>query len=93
MFKSRRNTISSDEGFTVKVLGGRGGVRYTEGDRSLEINSEFSGGIRGVILYKNSIVAWESPIGRTAVSDDERDRIVKNVCRAFEFDGYASEVL
>jgi len=47
----------------------------------------------GVILYKNSIVAWESPLGKTPVSDEERDRIVRNVTRAFEFDGYASEVL
>jgi hypothetical protein len=93
MFKSRRNTISSDEGFTVKVLGGRGGVRYTEGDRSVEINSEFSGGVRGVILYKSSIVAWEGPVGTVAVGEEDRDRIIKNVCRAFEFDGYASEVL
>ncbi|HVZ89199.1 MAG TPA: hypothetical protein VHG72_19685 [Polyangia bacterium] len=93
MFKSRRNTISSDEGFTVTVLSGRGGVRYTEGDRSVEINSEFSGGLRRVILYTASIVEWESSIGRVAVNEEERDRIIENVCRAFKFDGYASEVL
>jgi hypothetical protein len=93
MFKSRRNTISSDEGFTVKILGGRGGVRYTEGDQSVEINSEFSGGTRCVILYRNSIVAWASPVGQVAVSEEERSRILRNVRRAFESDGYSSEVL
>ena len=91
MFKSWRNTISSDEGFAIKVLHGRGGLRYTEGDRSVEVDSEFLAD-RGIMLYKRSILIWESPIGNVAVSEEERDRIIRNVCRAFKFDGYTAEV-
>jgi hypothetical protein len=93
MFKSHRNTISTDEGFVVKVLSGRGGLSYTEGDRQIGIDSEFSGGMKGVILYSDSIVWWVGPEGRQVVSAVERGRIVDNIRRAFQFDGYSLEVV
>lgn len=93
MFRSWRNTITSDEGFALKVLGGRGGLRYREGNRSVDIDSEFSGGTKGVILYLDSIKWWVSPDGRQEISHAERLRIAANVERAFAADGYVLEVV
>jgi hypothetical protein len=93
MFKSRRNSISSDEGFVVKILSARGGLAYLEGERSIEIESEFTVGSKGVLLYGDSIARWRGPSGEEQVSGEDRQRIIRNISDAFQFDGYTTTIV
>lgn len=93
MFKSRRNSISSDEGFVVEVLSARGGLRYLEGKRSVVIESEFTPGSKGVLLYGDSIALWRGPNAHEPVSADDRQRIIKNISDAFQFEGYTTKIV
>jgi hypothetical protein len=40
MFKeTRKNVVESDEGFSIEVLG-RTGIKYTEGEKTMFVDSE-----------------------------------------------------
>jgi hypothetical protein len=91
-FKSRRNRIVSDDGFTVEIVGGRGGLRYLEGARTIEVDSEFWGGERGVTIYAHSIRSWTGAVGTGPVSPAEVERIARNIVDAFAFDGYSADI-
>lgn len=81
------NVIVSSSGFYVKVLG-RTGMRYTEGQGSVWIDSEVLAKPGAIALYQDSIRAWENPEGSAPVNDADRSRIVENIERAFESCGY-----
>ena len=85
------NVIESTTGFSVKVLG-RTGMRYTEGRRSVWIDSEVLAKPGAIALYQDSIKAWENPDSSAPVNDADRGRIVKNIERAFESCGYELQV-
>jgi len=89
-FTSRRDL--SETGFTVEITGGRGGLRYSEGDRSVEVDSEFLAD-KGVAIYPDSIRAWTDSTGRSPVSEPEVERITRNIVAALAFDGYSAEVI
>jgi len=92
MFSSPRlNVYESDEGFAVEVLG-RTGLRYTEGPKSLRIDSEVLSGPHGMAVYKSSIKAWDPPYNDESIDTVKRDEIVENVRRAFRFQGFDIEV-
>ena len=55
----RVNVIESDEGFSVEVLG-RYEVKYTEGAKSLVIESDFLMGQPSLAIYANTIRKWQS---------------------------------
>src|SRR5579859_7705536 len=84
------NVIESDAGFSVRVLG-RTGMRYTEGGRSVRIDSEVLGRPRAIVMFEESIKAWEGE-GAQPLSVADRDRIIGNIKRAFESCGYELEV-
>lgn len=84
------NVIESSEGFSVRVLG-RTGMRYTEGARSVWIDSEVLAKPRAIAMLKGSIRIWEGPIG-AEVGGQDRDRITTNIKRAFEACGYELQV-
>lgn len=84
------NVIESTEGFSVRVLG-RTGMRYTEGDRSVWIDSEVLAKPRAIAASWSSIRVWEGP-APSEVGPEDRDRIVKNLKRAFEVCGYELHV-
>jgi hypothetical protein len=84
------NVIESSTGFAVRVLG-RTGMRYTEGSRSVSIDSEVLAKPRAIAMYEQSIRTWEGP-EPGAVSVTERDQIVVNIKRAFAACGYELEV-
>lgn len=86
----RPNVIESTEGFSVEVLG-RTGMRYTEGARSIWIDSEVLAKDWGIAMFKESIRFWEG-LDPGEVSAEDRDRIADNVKRAFEACGYELEV-
>lgn len=84
------NVIKSTEGFSVRVLG-RTGMRYTEGTRSVWIDSEVLAKPRAIAMFKETIRIWEGPEPEE-VSAKDRDRIADNIKRAFEACGYELQV-
>ena len=88
----RANVIQSDEGFSVEVLG-RTGLLYTEGPKSLDIDSEVLAGPSGLVLYTDSIRSWNPPHDNETIDKSKRDAIVENVRRAFRFRGLEIEIL
>jgi hypothetical protein len=87
------NVIESSAGFSVRVLG-LTGMRYTEGDRSVYMDSEVLAkpGPGAIALFKDRMRPWGSPPGSARLSEDESDRIANNVKRAFEACGYELQV-
>ena len=84
--ESEPNFIESSSGFSVRILG-LTGMRYSEGRRSVWIDSEDLA-TGAMALFKDSIKTWEGEGGERAVSAADRDRIVANIKRAFESCGY-----
>ena len=85
------NVVASDEGFSVEILG-QTGVKYVEEGKSLFVDSEVLMGPAGLVVFPESIQAWEPPNDQ-AVSDRERERIVDNIRRAFRFRGFDIQVV
>ena len=81
----RPNLITSDSGFSVEVLG-RTGLRYTEDDRTMLIDSEVLAR-HGIALYRSSLRRWEPPSDSLPIDEDERNRIVENIRQAIMFMG------
>jgi hypothetical protein len=88
----RTNVIASDTGFSIEVLG-RSGLRYTEDNRSLMIESEVATGPSGLIIYSRSIRNWLPPYADDLIDQEKRDQIVKNIESAFAFRGIDIDVL
>ena len=93
MFKSRRNKIQSDEGFVVEIRSARGGLTYREGERYINVDSEFAAVSKGLFLYEESIGVWHGPSGEQPASDKDRRRVIDNIIRAFQFEGYSTKLL
>ncbi|MBD8065156.1 hypothetical protein IC608_06690 [Devosia sp. PTR5] len=88
----RPNVIESSEGYRVEVLG-RTGVQYTEGQKSMQIDSEVLAGPSGLVIYTNTISAWDAPNHVVRIEDLDRARIIGNIRAAFKFRGYDIEVI
>lgn len=94
MFKVPKvNVIESDEGFSIEVLG-RTGLRYTQGDKTLFVDSEIQafGSPISLVISKSSIRSWDTPYDRELIDDATRDIIVDNIRRAFAFKGHKIDV-
>jgi hypothetical protein len=92
MFKIPRvNVIESDLGFSIEVLG-RTGLRYTEQNKSMKVDSEMLAGPSGLILYTDSIIRWDPPDEKEKVDEKAKQRIIANICEAFRFRGLEIQV-
>ena len=93
-FIPRVNVIESDEGFIVEVLG-RVGVRYTEGTRTMFVDSEVlaPNSPSGLVVYQSSIKGWDAPHDAEAFGGQARERVLDNIRRAFRFRGLEIEVI
>lgn len=89
--KSSPNTIVSDEGWQVKLLG-RSGILYSESARSMKIDSEVLSGTAGLAVYSYSIQRWLPPNEQDALDDADKTRIIDNLRRAFHFEGFEINV-
>jgi hypothetical protein len=87
----RANVIESDTGYSVEVLG-RVGLRYTEGHRVLNIDSEMLAGPSGLIVYSGSIRPEKPSEGEKPIDPQERSRIIENVRAAFRFQGLEIQI-
>jgi hypothetical protein len=76
------NLVVSTSRFSIEVLG-RTGMRYKEGDKSTFIDSEVLAAPAAIALYSRSIKAWDPPHEAVPITDDQLERIVENVRRAF----------
>jgi hypothetical protein len=88
----RVNVIESNTGFVVEVLG-RTGIRYTEGERSMFIDSEAMATPGVMALYSSSIKRWGPPHESDDLGSKDRERIIENIRRGFEFKGHKLEVV
>ena len=52
--------IFKKRAYKVK-LKGRSGVEYSEGSKKMLISSEFMSGSNGIVIYSDSIRAWQVP--------------------------------
>ena len=68
------------------------GSRYSEGERTVKVDSEFWGGQKGVTVYAHSIRSWTGAAGSSPISRSDVERIAQNIVAAFAFDGYSAEV-
>jgi hypothetical protein len=90
-FTSRKNIVISHDGYMVEIVGARG-LRYSEGRRTIEVDSEAWGGERGMTIFAHSVRSWTDAEGATAVSGPDVERVVRNIVAALSFDGYSAEV-
>ena len=76
MFQRRKgNVIESSDGFSIRILG-RIGLRYVEGARSIEVDSEVLVGHHGIVIYCYSLAQWEDG---TMVDEASRERVIQNI--------------
>lgn len=80
------NLTVSTAGFSIELLG-RTGIRYTEGNRSMFIDSEMLALPRTFAIFADSIKAWNPPHQDEALTAEDRGRIIENVRRALEARG------
>lgn len=76
----------------MEVLG-RTHVRYTEGPRTMIVDSEVLVGSPAMAIYPSSMTNWDPPYSAEVIDKDARDRIVDNIRRAFRFSGHEIVVL
>lgn len=84
MFTRSTNLITSDEGFSVRVLG-RVGLEYREGDRSAFVDSEVL--VVGIMVRSGSLSHWDAPYESETITGGRKEKIINNICRAFAFAG------
>lgn len=60
-------------------LKGRSKIEYIEGDRRLEIDSEFLAGNAGIVIYSSSLKTWNAPFNNEPLSETDKERIKQNI--------------
>ena len=86
--------VVSDEGFSVEILG-RTGIRYTEGNKNLFIDSEVlaASSSHGLAMFTDSIQHWDPPHQNEMIEENQKRKIVDNVCQACHFYGIDIQVI
>ena len=95
VFRSPRpNLIESGDGFSVEILG-KTGIRYREGDRTMDVSSELlaPGAPYRLAVWKNSIEKWRPPHADEQINPDKRCAILENIRQAIRFTGDDIEVI
>lgn len=86
------NVVSSDEGFSVEILG-RTGIEYREVGKLMFVDSEVLAVGHGIAVFRSSIKGWQSPHEKEQITAEERQRILGNIRRAIEFQNQPVEIL
>jgi len=76
----------------VTVLG-RTGLRYTEGGRSMFVDSEMLARPNGIAVYRESISRWDTPHEADALSEGDRERILASIVAAVRLQGLDADVI
>ena len=70
--------------YNVKLCG-RAGIEYSEGGRTLKVDSEFLvEGEFDLVIYTSSIRRWDSPDSLEDLSPSEVERIKQNIATALK---------
>jgi hypothetical protein len=77
------NSAQSTDGFRVERTG-RMELKYTEGNHVLTVEVEPGDGLA---IYRSSIRAWNSPNENDDFTDEDKQRIIHNICAALDFLG------
>jgi len=81
------NLIETGDGYSVEVLG-RTGLRYIEGDRTIFVDSEILAAPDTIAVNAAGIKQWDPPHDADSVHDQDRERIIGNIQRAFDAKGW-----
>jgi hypothetical protein len=57
-------------------------LKYTESGRSLVVEVEPG---EGLAIYRSSITSWDSPNEGDALTENDRQRIIRNISAALDF--------
>jgi len=92
MFKFKNDgSIFSDKGFMIKILG-RAGLEYSEGDKTMFIDSEIVNNRNvGYVIASSSISRWNGSTKK--INHAEHQRILLNLKDAFKFIGYDIRII
>ncbi|MGI9318521.1 MAG: Imm74 family immunity protein [bacterium] len=82
--------VFQKEHFKIK-LRGRSGVVYEEGSKRVIIEAEMLKGEIDLVIYVDSIMHWQPPHEKDAISQDERKTIRANVTAALVNNGLTVE--
>jgi hypothetical protein len=88
----RPNFYLSSEGFSVEVLG-RTGLCYCDHGRQMFVDSEILMPPAGILIYRDSIVGWQSPDSGVAIDDVQREKIVRNIVDVLGSQGIEVQVI
>ena len=83
--KAGPNLITSDEGYSVEILG-TNAIEYREDARIMRVAAEVLGA-PGIAVFVASIRSWEPPWESEEVPAEKRSRILKNIQDALAFCG------
>jgi hypothetical protein len=75
------------------TLLGRTGLRYTEGGRSMFVDSEMLARPNGIAVYRESISRWDPPHEADALSEGDRERILASIVAALRLQGLDADVI
>ena len=88
----RPNTFQADDDCAV-VWTDHLHLRYRERARSLIVFTEPAGIRRHMLIDYESMDHWEPPLENEALSDDDREHVIRKIRRAFAPRGYTVEVI
>lgn len=87
---TKDNFIKSDEGFSVKVSGGRAPeVKYIQSGKSLIIGSERLFGHYTIVIYATQIKKWNTG---ELIDESTKEQIVNNIVLALSWNGEIVEI-
>lgn len=81
-FRPKVNTIASDEGFSIEVLG-LTGLRYTQGNKTLFVDSELMAKPNKIMIVLSRIKQTDSG---EVIDEKMKQKIADNIIRAFAWD-------
>lgn len=87
----RVNVVEGDNGVRVEVLG-RTGIRYTEGERTCFVDSEVLA-IPAIAVWPSGIRSWDPPHAEEPLTDDDRQKILRNIADAFASQEWGLQVI
>lgn len=76
----------------MEILG-RTGLCYCDHGRRMFVDSEILLPPAGIVIYRDSIVGWQSPDSGAAIDDAEREQIVRNIVDALGSQGVEVQVI
>jgi len=71
----------------------RTGLRYTEGLRSMFVDSEMLARPNGIAVYQESISRWDPPHEADALSKSDRERVLASIVAALRLQGLDVDVI